>query len=462
MQANIDLFPKFLQNLNEHKMVEDDQRVLLAVSGGPDSMALLHLFFRWNPERIAVWHLNHGFREESHAEAKMVQTYCESQGIPVEICQYDVTSFIKKVQQSKLHGARTIRYQLLHDFAASNGYQRIALGHHADDQVETVLMNLLRGTGMTGLRGMLPKRGIYIRPLLTITKDELIQYCLSWDIPYAEDVSNTDTDYFRNRLRYELIPLLEKEYNRGVRSNLLHLSEVVRAEDEELDRIVTQICSEHTVWQNEQMAFPRHIFVGLSTALQRRVLRELLARYKGDLRRIGFEHIEVWRSLILAGGAFQLQLPQTTVWGTANYIYVGIRVCSPWESQVLPVPGKVLAGDWVVQAEVFSKNELPQPTVDSEDFSLDALNLPLVVRPRQAGDRMIPFGTGFQKKVSRLMVEAHFPLWLRDFLPLVTDGSDILWVPEVKRAEKGRLLADTSQVVRLTCYPLSREPSRQG
>lgn len=453
MNLDRDLFLEFLHNLEQHRMVDDDsQRILLAVSGGPDSMALLHLFIRWNSSRIGVWHLDHGFREAAKAEAEMVRRYCEEQGVPVEICRYDVTGFIKEARESKQQGARRIRYQLMEAYAREHGYDRIALGHHADDQVETVLLHLLRGSGLSGLKGMLPKRGIYIRPLLTMSKAELVSYCHSHEVPFAEDESNVESIYMRNKVRHELIPLLEREYNKGIKRHLLTLSEVVRAEDAELERMAEEICRHHAVRRGEQVIFPRRAFTSLSPALQRRVLRRLLLACRGHLRRLEFEHIEKWRALILEGKAFELELPQTIVAGTANNIYVGEFPQTPWEEAHLLVPGEVEAGDWIIRAEVFSGDLPPRPE-NSEDFDLKALALPLVVRPRREGDRMQPFGSTSLKKVSRLMLEAHIPRALRDSLPLVTDAQDILWVPEVRRAEKGRLSEKTEQIVRLTCFP---------
>ncbi len=452
MKHNQDPFPEFLQNLEQHQMVGDDsQKVLLAVSGGPDSMALLHLFFRWNPSRIGVWHLNHGFRPAAAAEAEMVRRYCQDLGVPVQICCFDVTAFIRQERESKQQGARRIRYQLLEEYARDRGYDRIALGHHADDQAETILMHFLRGSGLSGLKGMLPKRGMYIRPLLTLSKEVLVQYCVHHSIPFAIDESNVETVYLRNKVRHELIPLLEKEYNPGLRQHLLHLSEIVQAEDAELESSAERIAGQYAVVHGQQVVFPRKVFAALSPALQRRVLRRLWALHRGNLRRLEFEHAERWRWLILSGRAFELELPQTWAAGTTNHIYVGEFELQAWDSAVLPIPGEVEAGSCVIRAEVFSAKALPPCPDNSEDFALAALAPPLVVRPRQEGDRMVPFGGSSPKKVSRLMVDAHVPRSLRDYLPVVCDQADILWIPEVKRAEKGRLSAATEQVVRLTC-----------
>jgi len=129
-----DLMPEFLRNLDTYNMVDDNHRVLVAVSGGPDSMALLHLFLRWDKKRIGVFHLNHGFRATASRDADLVRDFCEKAGIPVHICVYDVTGYLKRTGESKQQGARHIRYKLLVDYAEKNGYHRIAFAHHGDDQ----------------------------------------------------------------------------------------------------------------------------------------------------------------------------------------------------------------------------------------------------------------------------------------------------------------------------------------
>lgn len=152
-----DLFPAFAENLAA-MCVSKQERVLIAVSGGPDSMALLHLFSRWNMGKIGVFHLNHGFRQTAARDAFFVRDYCQKLNVPVEIQEYDINRYLAASGESKQQGARKIRYQLLKNFAETGGYHRIALGHHGDDQAETVLMRILRGAGLHGL-GAFPCSG---------------------------------------------------------------------------------------------------------------------------------------------------------------------------------------------------------------------------------------------------------------------------------------------------------------
>ena len=209
-------------------------------------------------------------------------------------------------------------------------------------------------------------------------------------------------------MRHELIPLLEREYNRGLRQHLVNLSEVVRAEDEELEGIAREILHRHMRISGAQAAFPENLYSAL-TGHAAAGLAQPLGGAQSNLRRIGYEHVEKWRGLILAGGSFELELPQTTVAGTANYIYVGEFPQAVWESMILSIPGEVRVGGWAIRAELFTLDTLPPPGEHSEDFDLQALALPLIVRPRQDGDRMQPFGSSSLKKVSRLMLEAHVP-----------------------------------------------------
>ena len=444
-----DLMPVFLQNLDAYEMVDKNHRILIAVSGGPDSMALLHLFFRWDKTRIGVFHLNHGFRPTASRDADLVREFCHQRGIPVHICVYDVTAYLKRTGESKQQGARHVRYKLLVDYAKKNGYHRIAFAHHGDDQAETVLMRLLRGTGLHGLGGIPPVRDMYIRPLINVYKDAIVRYCDTFGVPYAEDETNMQPIYFRNKIRHQLIPLLEKEYNPQIRAQLVQLAELVREDEEELQKAVDKLCQDHMEYSGSQVIFDRNVFHTLSVAMQRRVLRALLYAYRGDLLRIDFTHIESWRQHLLENSSFQLQLPQVSVSAAANSIFVGPFPLEEWQSRVLDVPGQHQLGGFTITVECFSKDDLPERPHNAEDFDEADLQLPLYVRPREPGDRMQPFGSERTKKVKDILIDAKVPRQLRDYLPLITDERQIIWIPTVRRSEIGRLSEKTQRVIRI-------------
>lgn len=426
------------------------ERILIAVSGGPDSMALLHLFLRWDKSRIGVFHLDHRFRAEAQAEARFVADYAASFSIPAHITSYDINRYLQESGESKQQGARRIRYRLLRACAEKEGYGRIALGHHGDDQAETVLMRLLRGSGLQGLGGIPPQRGLFIRPLLAIPKTDIINYCKTFEIPYVEDASNWEPIYLRNKIRHELLPLLAREYNPEITKQLMQLATLARQDELELQSQAEAICKQYCSWDWGQLRFKRATFTCLSVAMQRRVLRTLLANYQGHLRRIGFDHIETWRKKLLTDSVFRLSLPRISVSATADFIFVGEFEGENWEPQVLAMPGEVSAGPFTIRAELFLAAELPARRGLSEDFDYEELSLPLLVRPRKDGDRLRPFGAAGTKKVKDLLIEARIPVERRDYLPLVCDQKAILWIPTVRRGCSAPLAVETRRVVRLS------------
>lgn len=445
-----DLFAAFAQNLAAMS-VAANERVLIAVSGGPDSMVLLHLFLRWNAGQIGVFHLNHGFRATASRDAQFVLDYANKHGIPCEIAEYDILTFLAVSGESKQQGARKIRYELLQDYAKKYDYQRIALGHHGDDQAETVLMRLLRGAGLHGLAGIPPQRGPYIRPLLTMYKAEILSYCQNNRIPYIDDESNRQAVYQRNRIRQELLPLLKERYNPEISAQLVQVATLAREDERELQRRADQICQEYSKGQFGQLLFPRKVFKELSISLQRRVLRSLLQSYQGHLLRIDFAHIEEWRKQLAENTTFRLSLPQIWVSANVEYLFVGDFVGKRWVvGAELPVPGQIICGTDVITAEILPREDLVARPVHSEDFDLDSLVFPLYVRTRQAGDRMKPFRGAGVKKVKDLFIDAHIPVDRRDFWPLVCDQEGILWIPAVRRSARGEVHAGTGKILRLS------------
>ena len=444
-----DLFPMFMKNLELLSVTAQD-RILVAVSGGPDSVALLHLLWRFNARKIGVFHLNHGFRAAASKDAGFVQDYAEKLGIPAQIEAYDITSYLSSSGESKQQGARKIRYQLLRNFAEENGYHRIALGHHGDDQAETVLMRMLRGAGLHGLGGIPPQRGPFIRPLLNVYKKEILQYCHDFEIPYVVDESNYEPVYLRNKIRQELLPLLAEEYNPEIMAQLVQLSDLAREDELELHRRAEEIVRKQLKWRRGQVFFPRKVFAELSIAMQRRVLRALLQAYRGNLLQIGFNHIESWRKMLSENSSFRLSLPQVWVSANVEYILVGDFLEEEWTAIELPLPGQIKAGHFTIKAEIVARNDVDISTTKSEYFDLDALNLPLTVRPRQEGDRITPFGGMGSKKVKDLFIDMHIAVEQRDYLPLLCDQKDILWIPTVRRSSKGAISPSTSQVLRLS------------
>ncbi|NLY10113.1 MAG: tRNA lysidine(34) synthetase TilS [Firmicutes bacterium] len=447
-----DLYERFEEALNKYNMLDVNDKVLVAVSGGPDSMALLHLFWRWNKNRVGVFHLNHQFRPEAEEDAFFVKKIATEWDLTHHIMSYDILRYLEESGETKQQGARTIRYRLMEELRQKYGYTKVALGHHADDQAETVLMRIVRGTGLTGLAGIPAVRNHYIRPLLCVNKEELINYCNAFSIPFVIDDSNKSTVYFRNKIRNHLIPILEKDYNVAIRDHLVKLAQMVHDDDEELEERAKQIFTELELESAEpkQISIDRERFRALSPSMQRRVLRKGIADYKGDLVGINFEHIEELRNRVVQPGTFEMDLPSIVIIGNSNTIvFGGYQVRSEWEPFELNIPSTVVLGRYKINARVYSINELPQRQENAEDYDYQKLVLPLVVRRRQPGDRIEVFGA-HNKKVKDLLIDHKIPVQLRDEIPIICDQTGILYIPGVRRSEKGRISPATREVLRLT------------
>jgi tRNA(Ile)-lysidine synthase len=225
-------------------LLASSEKFVVGVSGGPDSLALLHVLARVvGPTRLVAAHLNHGYRETAVAEADFVREISGSWGIAFEVSTVDLPLVAQQSGDSLEEAGRKARYAFLHEVAAAHGTHYLAVGHHADDQAETVLMNLLRGSGLRGLRGMLPVTPLaeapdyyVLRPFLTVNRADIETYCQEHALTPVFDESNEDISFFRNRIRQELLPLLE-DYNAGVRTHLRQLAAMAAADVALLDSL---------------------------------------------------------------------------------------------------------------------------------------------------------------------------------------------------------------------------------
>lgn len=446
---SVDLLTEFAANIKARQLLEPHDKVLAAVSSGPDSIALLHLLWRAQVAPLGVFHLNHMLRPEAEEEACFVAAYAKELGLSFYAYQYDVNAYAGENRVSVETAAREVRYRLLEECMEKHGYTKAALGHHKDDQAETVLLHLMRGSGLAGLSGMKPMRDRYIRPLLPFAKDQIIAYCDAFSLTYYHDRSNFSPEFERNRLRLELIPLIEAEYNPRFRHQLAQLAEIVQADDAELTQQAERMLPELAYVRYGALHLRRQVFCQLSLAFQRRVLQSLIAMARQSGYWAAFEQVESLRALVLNNDRFTYKLPLLTVIGEPNTIIFGEPQLPAWEPGTLPVSGEVTAGVFKICTEVLPKGPEYAVADQGEDFDIARLHLPLVYRKRQPGDVMRAFGQSGKKKVKDLLIEAKIPRYLRDHLPVICDQEEIIWLCGVRRSEKGRVVPGTKDVLRI-------------
>lgn len=469
------LLEKFQQVIRTQLRLAPGDRVVLGVSGGADSLCLLDLFAR-SGQPVLVAHLNHRLRPEAGQETQFVAGLARERGLPFTSREEDVAAYALQERLSIEDAARRLRYRFLFETARDHGAAAVAVAHQADDQVETVLMHLLRGSGLAGLAGMAyvttnpawdPKIPL-LRPLLGFWRDEIEAFLRDRGITtFVEDESNRDTAYARNRIRHEIIPFLEARYP-GVKERIHRLAGLA-GEDEALLREITGQAWAGLLVDERDRRLILHMpgLRGQPAGIQRRLLREVYRRLTGSLLELDASDVQRALDFVQSGSrsgkldwtaGLRLQLEGEQLWAFAPGADSGLpdwlQLHSP-EELTLQVPGRIdLRAGWRLAAQI---EEPPEGDLAAASegglhawLDADCLTMPLVVRARRRGDRFQPLGMAEGSvKVSDFFTNQKLPRPARDTWPLVTAGEQIVWIPGFRPAHPVRVTPATRRVLHL-------------
>lgn len=463
----MEVLERVYTEIARYKMVTEGQRVVVGVSGGPDSVVLLHILYCLE-KRLGISlyaaHLNHMFRgEEAKGDVLFVQAICSQWGIPCIAAERDVPDYAMNKGLSSQVAARELRYQFFGEVLNNIGGHKIALAHHANDQAESVLMNIFRGSGLNGLAGINPIRdNLYIRPLLKIRRDEIEQYCQQHGLSYRIDSSNLKTKYRRNKIRHHLIPLLEKEYAPGIVAILSRMTDQVREEDEFLEGLAYEMYQRVLLdMDGSALALDRKELMNQSTVLLRRIIRIAYQQLNGSKQGLAFEHVDNLISHLKRGGAeriiempagIKVRLALDRVDFSKNFI----EAQSVKASYDLELPGSVTIENIKISTRIINKDEMPltPQELPSNMAAIDyhSVAQPLEVRFRQKGDVFIPFGLGRKVKLKKFMIDRKIPKHLRDKIPLIVEKNSqrIIWVAGIRLADHIGLTSLTQKVILLS------------
>ncbi|GGO09238.1 tRNA lysidine(34) synthetase TilS [Saccharibacillus kuerlensis] len=448
------LMNRISEEVLEYGMWTVEETVVAAVSGGPDSMAMLHLLHGLAERqgfRLVCAHVNHGLRpQESAEEAKLVQEAAQRLGLPFELGEPDVRGHKRETGLGTQAAARELRYRFLLDTARRHNASAVALAHHAGDQAETVMMHLLRGSGIGGLTGMRRVReweGIRIvRPLLSFSKEELITFCQNNAVSYATDSSNTHTDYTRNRLRLETFPHLES-YNGRLSAALNRLADTLGPEDDYLHEQTLIALKQTCRISQRETELDTEQFSLLPFALQRRLVKLILNYLSEPGEETDFAKVDLVRHRLLSRGdstwTLDLGYGRTC---TREYDRAFFRLGRP-NPGVLRTetidrePGIRTLQFGGLEMIFREEREVPDPKVlmtlgrGEAAFDADLIEYPLTVRSRLPGDRIeLPRGAG-TKKVKDLLIDEKIAPSERGLVPVVCDAQGrILWVAGLRRS----------------------------
>ena len=463
--------------LREHDL--EGKRLLVAVSGGPDSLALLHALYRLSGEHnltLCGAHLNHRLRgEESEADAEFVGETFRGLGIPFTVDGVDVAAYRRRHRLSLEDAARRVRYSFLADAAAKHGADAIALGHTANDQAETVLMHIIRGSGLDGMRGMhtLGRRTIggrrvaLFRPLLDVIRSETEAYCRALRLTPRIDPSNSSPEFLRNRIRLELVPLLE-QMNPSVGDALARLARNATQDSDYIREHADAVWREAArLAENGVVRLDAVALDGEHAAIRGRVLRWAIEEAGGEVTQ---RHILDMMALLggapgkrlhLSGGlGFVTGYGEAYV-GRADVVEDALMPLPALRGEFfVPVPGEIRGGSWLIEESVetdmdggdgrdFCPLSEGEEAVITEMLDMDCVGEGLMVRGRLAGDRFQPLGMEGSKSLREFMIDARVPRGWRDGLPLVVSERGIVCVPGWRIAHWARVTDATRRVLRL-------------
>ena len=456
------------------RLIAKGDHVLVAVSGGADSMALLAAVSAQAPTlgaTLTAAHFDHQLRPHSHRDAETVSSFCHERGIECVCGQGDVARRSAEAGESIEQAARHLRYAFLEETADHVGANRIATGHTRDDQVETVLMRVLRGSGIRGLSGIPARRGRIVRPILAVTRNDTETYCDANGIAFVDDPTNRDTRFTRNWIRHDVLPALRESGGdveggllRLARSALEAVTSIRRRTDPVLD---TALKRENDTWVLDTAALQplddTSRFVLFADLIAHRLpvesdagrahFQQLIALSQGDAHS--------GRMVSLPGLCARREHASLVFYPGRRHPAEREKPGPPME---LKVPGTVRAGSDAIFTEL-----LPRSSVSDDElsragqsggtgephvayFAFDALSLPLVWRSPQPGDRMRPFGMAGRRKLSDLFIDRRIEARHRLRTSVVTDGGEIVWLVGVATSESTRVGHQTAEVLRITVY----------
>ena len=466
------LVERVSEYMQEHHMVENGQKIVVGVSGGADSMALLSVLselanvFGFS---LVVVHVNHGLRGKSaDGDQAFVENFCQKEGIVSYSFHIDLRRFAQKEGMTLEEAGRYYRYQCFENVRKEVGAHKIAVAHHQEDACETILFNIFRGTGIKGLTGILPVRDAIIRPLLCTGRQDIEKYLQERGISWRTDETNLTDDYSRNKIRHHVIPYVEEHINSASGQHIQEMAELMRDVSDYLDEqgaLAFDDCV--TVGEHPICAIHGAAFANLHVVIQREVLRRAIHVAAGKLKDVDKEHIEMVRELFGKHVGRRCHLPYQLE-AVRTYDGVDIKKVSNRADEPdlsicvdVSVPGHYVIPELSADVELklkesFQMEEIPINRY-TKWFDYDTIKDSLSIRTRENGDYLVLDGQGHKKLLKRWMIDEKIPREERDQMLLLADGSHILWIIGYRISDSYKVTSSTRRVLEVNVRCENRE-----
>lgn len=438
-------FLKKIENYIEEKsLIESGDNVVIGVSGGADSVALLLVLDSLKQKlglKLFVVHVNHGLRKEAFEEADYVKSLCDERNIPFYLYEKDVKEISKQLGIGTEEAGRKVRYEAFSEVLEKVGAGKIAVAHNSNDKAETMLFNLVRGTGLTGLISIPCERGAVIRPLLCVERKEIEEFLNKEHIRFYTDASNLTDDYTRNRIRNNILPLLTKEVNKEAVAHMCKTAGQLGELGDYLKNVVDKAFTECVLkCETGLVEFDKKLLLGQDTYIQKLLVKRAIDELVPGNRDITQTHIESVTGLLNKEGTKSVNLPYD------------IEAVSSYDTLSLSTKEISFEGSYIMETEILQNKE----GFDygkfqyTKCFDYDKIDKSLVLRKREQKDVICVNANGGTKKLKDFMIDEKIPQRQRDFVPIVACGSDVLWVVGYRMSEAYKVSKETKRIIRIT------------
>lgn len=459
----------------QHQMLQKGDRIIVAVSGGPDSICLLHLLSSIKDEfalELYAAHVNHCLRgKESEGDEAYVRDFCKSIGIPLYTKKVDINEYAKNKKLSSETAGREVRYLFFSELLEKLKADKIALAHNANDQAETMLMRIMRGTGIEGLLGIKPIReGIYIRPLLFLTRKEIERYCKENQLNPRIDSSNLQNIYNRNKIRLELIPYIQENFNKDIIQSLNRLSMLITADNDFIEQESELRYESYSKRENKKVILVKEAF-NEKEAIITRMLRMAIRDIKGDLNNFEAKHIYDVMALQSQGTGKSIMLPggitADNTYGDISLYYrskekdlikaevfeiIDTNKLETAEKSGTAIQIRLKETDYEIKFSFEDKGLGLNLKKDNfvKFFDYEKIKSKIIIRTRKEGDKFTPYGMKGQKKLKDFFMDEKIPKDQRDTIPLLCFDEEIAWVVGYRVSENFKVTKDTNKILKVS------------
>lgn len=462
------MIKKFKEFIEKNELIKKGDGVVVGLSGGPDSVCLLHLLHSIKEEydlKIVGAHINHMIRgEEANKDEEYAKELCKSLGLDFHSIRVDIEGLAKKEGVSTETAGRDVRYGFFQKIRKEYGYNKIATAHNANDQAETILMRIMRGTGIEGLLGIPVKRdGVFIRPILGIERNDIEEYCEKNKLNPRIDKTNLETIYSRNRIRLDILPYMKEHFNEDIVNTINRMSEILSFDNDFINKEVEKEYKEKCIEKEERIIIKKELFLG-DKAIITRVIRKSLTNVSKSIYDFELKHINDVISLNNIGTNKRIDLPNGII---AENIYGDIEIK---KKEALDKSFKKEETEIIIEKKDIDKEELEylgynfkfQVLKDAKKlkfnnndlikyFDYDKLNKCVILRARKNGDKIVPFGMKGSKKLKDIFINMKVPKNQRDITPILQFDDNIAWVVDVKLSDIFKVTKDTKTILKVIC-----------